>query len=187
VANCDALVAFWDGSSPGTSMTINFMRKTLKPMLIIKYNPKTEEKVNWKSIEIINLSTHQQSESFSTPSSSSSSTTSGSNKRKVEIIPVTKEELDRIKRMKQTRIEFQPKNSEDVLKLKRLKKKEKKIKLKQSKIDTKHFFPQKSKDSSSEDDNEDEDNEKSDRNYSAENDEEKEENDNNENLWEKQE
>ncbi len=183
MANCDALVAFWDGSSPGTSMTINFMRKTLKPMLIIKYNSKTEEKVNWKPIEIINLSTHQQSESFST----SSTTTSGSNKRKVEIIPVTKEELDRIKRMKQTRIEFQPKNSKDVLKLKRLKKKEKKIKLKQSKIDPKQFFPQKSKDSSSEDDNEDEDNEKSDRNYSAEDDEEKEENDNNENLWEKQE
>lgn len=187
MANCNALVAFWDGSSPGTAMTISFMRKTLKPMLIIKYNPKTEEKVNWKPIEIINPSTQQQSESFLSSSTSSSIKTSESNKRKVEIVPVTKEELDRIKRMKQTRIDFQPKNSDDVLKLKRLKKKEKRIKLKQSKIDPKQFFPQKSKDSSSNDDKEDEDDEKSDRNYNVEDDEEKEENDNNKNLWEKQE
>lgn len=35
VENCDSVMAFWDGNSPGTKFTINYARKVGKPFKII--------------------------------------------------------------------------------------------------------------------------------------------------------
>lgn len=43
VDNCDELVAFWDGKSTGTAMTIEFVKKSGKPHHIVLYKKKIVE------------------------------------------------------------------------------------------------------------------------------------------------
>lgn len=43
VEAADMVVAFWDGASPGTRMTIGMARKAKKPLRVVRYNQTPEE------------------------------------------------------------------------------------------------------------------------------------------------